>query len=253
LMQPAALMRGLGDSLPANVSFYENSPVLEIEYGNTIRVNTPEGSVVADKLILAVNGFAPFFGKMKQKLFTIQAFASMTRPLDQDERNALGNPQNWGLVPAMAFGGPTMRYTMDHRIVMRSYWGTKQTDRVSEKNYKAARELQKNQIQTRFPMVKGDAIEHTWTGQLALSSNFAPGFGQLSNNVYSAMVQNGVGMTKGTMAGRLAAEMAENHHSSLIDDMHAMGTPKKLPPEPLLSLGMSAKVAWWEWTSRFER
>ncbi len=253
LMQPAALMRGLGDSLPSNVRFYENTPVTHIDYGKTIRVQTPLASVVADKVILAVNGFAPFLGQLKRQVFTLQAFASMTRPLDKSEREALGNPSNWGMVPAMAFGGPTIRYTMDHRIIMRSFWRTHQRDTVSKAAYADSRALQKKQINARFPMIKNDPIEHTWTGQVALAQNFAPGFGQLAPNVFSAMVQNGVGMTKGTMAGKLAAEMASDKHSSLLDDMLALGKPSKLPPQPLLSIGMFAKVRWWEWTSRFER
>ena len=36
--------------------------------------------------------------------------------------------------------------------------------------------------------------------------NFAPGFGKVRENVWSAMIQNGVEITKGTMSGRLAAD-----------------------------------------------
>ena len=36
--------------------------------------------------------------------------------------------------------------------------------------------------------------------------NFAPSFGKVPENVWSAMIQNGVGITKGTMSGRLAAD-----------------------------------------------
>ena len=36
--------------------------------------------------------------------------------------------------------------------------------------------------------------------------NFAHGFGKVCENVWSAMIQNGVGITKGTMSGRLAAD-----------------------------------------------
>ena len=136
---------------------------------------------------------------------------------------------------------------------MRSFWRTRQKDTVGDRAYKASAKLQLEQIKARFPMIKDNPIEHTWTGQIALSKNFAPGFGQLDTNVYSAMIQNGVGMTKGTMAGRLAAEMASDVASPLLEDMLALGKPQKLPPEPFLSLGMFAKIRWWEWSSRSER
>jgi glycine/D-amino acid oxidase-like deaminating enzyme len=253
LMQPAALVRGLGESLPKNVSFYENTPVLEIDYGSKVIATTKGGKITADRCILAVNGFAPFLNHLKRKIFTIQAFASMTRALTDDEQAALGNPQDWGLVPAMAFGGPTMRYTMDKRIVMRSFWGKRQTDVVSSGEYRRSRDLQLQQIRDRFPMIQGDPIMDTWTGQLGLASNFAPGFGKVRENVWSAMIQNGVGMTKGTMSGMLAADALNGIGSQLLEDIKAMGNPEQLPPQPILSMGIWAKVKWWEWSQRAER
>ena len=253
LMQPAALVRGLGDSLPENVLFFENTPVLEIDYGAKVIAKTKGGKITADRCILAVNGFAPFMGHLKRKIFTIQAFASMTRILTDEEQAALGNPEDWGLVPAMAFGGPTMRYTMDKRIIMRSFWGKRQSDIVSPSAYQQSRDLQIKQIRDRFSMLQNDPIVDTWTGQIGLTSNFAPGFGQVRENVWSAMIQNGVGMTKGTMSGRLAAEALNGIDSQLLQDIQAMGRPEQLPPQPILSMGIWAKVKWWEWTQRAER
>tara|TARA_B110000495_G_scaffold35429_1_gene28236 strand:- start:319 stop:1527 length:1209 start_codon:yes stop_codon:yes gene_type:complete len=253
LMQPAALVRGLGDSLPKNVSFFENTPVLEIDYGSKVTAITKGGKIIADRCVLAVNGFAPFLGHLKRKIFTIQAFASMTRVLTDEEQAALGDPEDWGLVPAMAFGGPTMRYTMDKRIVMRSFWGKRQSDVVRSGDYRRSRYLQLQQIQDRFPIIQGDPIEDTWTGQLGLASNFAPGFGKIRENVWSAMIQNGVGMTKGTMSGLLAADALNGINSQLLEDIEAMGNPGQLPPQPILSMGIWAKVKWWEWSQRAER
>ena len=253
LMQPAALVRGLGDSLPKNVSFFENTPVLEIDYGSEVVAKTKGGKITADRCILAVNGFAPFLGHLKRKIFTIQAFASMTRILTDYEQAAMGDPEDWGLVPAMAFGGPTIRYTMDKRIIMRSFWGKRQSDVVSPSEYHQSRDLQIQQIRDRFPMMQGDPIVDTWTGQIGLASNFAPGFGQVRENVWSAMIQNGVGMTKGTMSGILAAEALNGIDSQLLQDIQAMGNPEKLPPQPILSIGIWAKVKWWEWLQRAER
>jgi len=253
LMQPAALVRGLGDSLPKNVSFFENTPVLEIDYGSKVTAITKGGKITADRCVLAVNGFAPFLGHLKRKIFTIQAFASMTRVLTDGEQAALGDPEDWGLVPAMAFGGPTMRYTMDKRIVMRSFWGKRQSDVVRSGDYRRSRYLQLQQIQDRFPIIQGDPIEDTWTGQLGLASNFAPGFGKIRENVWSAMIQNGVGMTKGTMSGLLAADALNGINSQLLEDIEAMGNPGQLPPQPILSMGIWAKVKWWEWSQRAER
>lgn len=60
----------------------------------------------------------------------------------------------------------------------------------------------------RFPMLPDVNMEYTWTGFLCLSQNGSPGFGKIAPDVYSSVCQNAVGVTKGTIGGMLAADMA---------------------------------------------
>ena len=48
LVQPAALVRGLADSLPANVRLHEQSPVLEIIDGKPLRLRLADAEVTCD-------------------------------------------------------------------------------------------------------------------------------------------------------------------------------------------------------------
>ncbi len=253
LMQPAALVRGLADSLPGNqVHLFENTPVTHITYGDQIVAQTPNGTITADKAIIAVNGFAPHLDAYKGKLFNLQLFCSMTRPLSDDEHQSLGSPADWGIVPAMAFGGATIRYTKDCRLTMRSQFRYRASGKVTEADYTAARTLQAQQIKSRFPQLPPDMITDTWAGQITLSQNFAPGFGQPRENVFTAVCQNGVGVTKGTISGLLAADRATGRDNPLLADMLALGEPSTLPPRPFLDLGVWAKMKWWEHQHRFE-
>ena len=59
LVQPAALVRGLADTLPANVSLYEQSPVLRIERGKPLTLKLENARIEADRVILATNYEAP--------------------------------------------------------------------------------------------------------------------------------------------------------------------------------------------------
>jgi glycine/D-amino acid oxidase-like deaminating enzyme len=102
-------------------------------------------------------------------------------------------------------------------------------------------------------MLSEVAIEHTWTGYLCLSRNHAPGFGRVASNVWAAVCQNAVGVTKGTIGGLLAADMACGVDNELISDMESLGTPAKLPPRPLLGIGVRARMAWELWRARDER
>jgi glycine/D-amino acid oxidase-like deaminating enzyme len=95
-------------------------------------------------------------------------------------------------------------------------------------------------------------MEYTWTGYICLSRNGSPGFGQLQKNVYASVCQNAVGVTKGTAGGMLAADMACGIDNELIGFMQSLGEPNKLPPRPLLDIGVRARLAWELWSARAE-
>ena len=252
LMNPAALTRGLADSLPGNVTVHEHSPVTEVDYRNGVRLTTPGGSVFAPKMIIAVNGFAEQFGFYKGRLLGFVAHASLTRQLTADERKRMGSVENWGLTPANAFAGITMRYTRDHRILIRQDIYFKPDFRETEAKRAKVRRQHERLFHERFPMLPEVSIEHSWMGFICLSRNEAPGFGQVAGNVYSAICQNAVGVTKGTISGMLAADLATGRDNPLIADIQALGTPEKLPPRPFLDIGVRAKFAWELWRARAE-
>ena len=68
-----------------------------------------------------------------------------------------------------------------------------------------------------------------------------------------AVCQNAVGVTKGTIGGLLAADMACGVDNSLIQDMESQGRPARLPPQPFLDLGVRARFAMELWRGRKER
>ncbi|MGB7206984.1 MAG: FAD-binding oxidoreductase [Anderseniella sp.] len=252
LMNPAALTRGLADSLPENVELYEQSPVIEIDYANGITATTPAGSVFAPKMILAVNGLADQFGFHSGRLLRFAAHASLTRQLTQDEQKTYGAPRSWGLTPANAFAGITMRYTDDKRILIRQNIHFQPSLGVSDASRKAIAHDHKRLFDERFPMLADVSIEHTWTGYICLSENGAPGFGRQSGNVWTAVCQNAVGVTKGTISGLLVADLACAVDNPLIPDMESLGAPSRVPPRPFLDLGVRAKFGWEVFKNRHE-
>jgi len=252
LMNPAALTRGLADSLPESVTLHENSPVTEIIYENGIEIKTNKGSVRAPKMILAANGFAEQFGFYKRKFLHLMAACSLSRPLNDKERQVYGVEKPWGLTPANAFAGITMRYTNDHRVVVRHGLGYCPGQRVTEKQRLQHQKRHKKLFDERFPMLPNVEMEHTWTGIVCLSQNSAPGFGRIASNVWSAVCQNAVGVTKGTFGGILAADMASGRDNPLIEDMLSLGEPNMLPPQPFLGLGVRARFNWELWANRHE-
>ena len=76
LLNPAALCRGLADTLPHNVSLYEKTPVTEVDYSNGVTLKTPNGSVRAPKMILTVNACVEQFGFFKGRLLSFALIAA---------------------------------------------------------------------------------------------------------------------------------------------------------------------------------
>jgi glycine/D-amino acid oxidase-like deaminating enzyme len=252
LLNPAALVRGLADTLPENVALYENTPVTGLETGARIRITTPAGEVSASQLILGVNAFADKFGFYQRRLLPFAANASLSRQLTAAERDAIGCEENWGVTPANAFASITMRYTSDHRILIRNNIYYNPSMRESADYQAEIGRRHKRLFDERFPMLPEVNMEFTWTGFICLSQNGAPGFGKLADNVHTSVCQNAVGVTKGTAGGMLAADMACGVDNELIGYMQSLGEPNLLPIKPFLGLGVRARLAWELWKARKE-
>ncbi len=243
LMQPAALARGLAQWLPNSVELIENSPVTEIEYGPTVTLTTKGGRLRTPNLVLATNGFTRGLGFLDNELLPIFASGSMTRPLDEEEQAALGGEGDWGIIAGDKMGS-TLRYTQDHRIFVRN------TFVYNTKMYMTQAERDKMKVwhekafRARFPMLPKVDFEFTWGGNICISRNAAPYFGKLADNVWAHVCQNGVGVAKGTIGGRLLADMIVGASSGLLDDMLAFPKPQKNPLRPFLDLAATFMVNW---------
>ena len=253
LLNPAALTQGLADSLPENVILFEQSAVVGLEQSDSgVKLTTKTGTVFAPKMILCVNGFADRFGFYQRKLLQFAANATLSRRLTANERATLGCEDNWGLTPANAFAGITMRFTQDQRILIRQNIYFNPAMRESEAYRLNIKQSHKTLFEERFPMLENVEMAYTWTGFLCLSHNGSPGFGKIAEHVYAAVCQNAVGVTKGTIAGMLAADMACGEDNELIGHMQSLGEPNKVPSRPFLDIGVRAKFAWELWKARTE-
>lgn len=252
LMNPAALVRGLADALPSNVSLFENSAVTAFHTGNGVTLETANGSIRAPRMILAANGFSEQFGTHHNRFVHLALHASLTRPLDQKEREAYGIDKPWGLTPANGFGGVTMRYTNDHRLLIRQDIKLSMNKNISRPRTQTVAAQHKKILNDRFPSVPGLTFENTWVGYICVSKNGAPAFGPAAHNVWLAACQNGIGITKGTISGLLAADLACEQDNPLITDMQSLGQPVTLPPRPLVEVGARAKLHWEIFKNRHE-
>ncbi|MDH1265962.1 FAD-binding oxidoreductase [Pseudomonas sp. GD03944] len=243
LVQPAALVKGLAESLPANVELYENTAITDVEYGEKTVLSHRGGRITADKLVLTNNAFGMRFGFLQGTMLPVFTYASLTRPLTEAEQARLGGKDFWGLIPADPFG-TTLRRTHDNRILVRNSFSFNRDGRSKQKYLDRFVGRHRDSFARRFPMLPGVEFDYTWGGSLALSRNHMGFFGQLAPNVYGALCCNGLGVTRGTVTGTLLADWLAGQRNDLIDFLLASPGPNKNPPEPLLSIGVNMNLLW---------
>ncbi len=123
IIQPAAFVRGVAKGLSSDrVKIFEDSPVTGLQRSGDWTATTPAGTVTAPKVILAVNGHLNGFSFFKKQLMHVFTYASMTRPLSQEEMARLGGERIWGITPADPMGTTVRRISSQDgdRIVVRN-------------------------------------------------------------------------------------------------------------------------------------
>ncbi|NAZ97325.1 NAD(P)/FAD-dependent oxidoreductase [Vibrio toranzoniae] len=255
LMQPAALVRGLGESLPNNVEVLENSPIRKLikENGHWV-LHGDDGLVETTELLLGTSIFTREFGYLKNRLLPVMTFASWTRPLTDADMQRYGGQLNWGLTPA-DHAGTTLRMTADRRILIRNTYkhvpkyGSSMSDKVREQ----IRDDHRQVFLARYPELADVPFTHTWGGVYAISRNFTNFFGQLDQGVYASACDNGVGAAWGTISGTLLADYVMGATSNSLGDIQSVtGMPSMNPPEPFLGMGVKSRIQLAKWQSRSE-
>ena len=242
LVQPAALVRGLADTLPNNVSLFEQTPVLKIEQGSPICLHLKEGIIHTDKLILAVNYEASKLGFLRRRLIGSTLSGSFTRVLTKAELSSLGRLKQWGAM-SLHSGGATVRLTADGRICLRNtaeYYGGKLLSSAALARRKA---VHRAAFEKRFPQLSHVPFEYSWSGVEGISRNGTNFFGQNPANIYLAGGYNGSGVSRGTAFGAALAEYATGGQSELINDCLASVPARYIPPRPFLDIGAAITIA----------
>lgn len=235
-VQPAALIRGLAGSLPQNAYLLESEPVLELNGNGPFTVKTVRGTFSADRVILANNAFAKALGVLRDRLITIYTYAGMTPRLPQSELEKLGEEKEWGVIPANRLG-TTLRRTQDGRFMVRSAYSYEREQPLDK-----TRAMLSESFKRRYPQLASHRFEYLWGGTTALTRNGATFFGLLRPGVYASLGCNGAGVLKGSIYGKLLAEMAVGSQSQLLTDALSLERPTWLPPEPFRRIGALSAI-----------
>ncbi len=217
-LHPLKFALGLADAARAiGVQLFEMSEAEAIKLGKSATVKTAKGSISANAVVIACNGYLGAFDtEIARRVMPINSFMIATEPLDESTAKRLLRRD----VAAYddRFVVNYFRKTPDHRLLFgggESY-GVRFPPDIAHK-------VRKRMLRI-FPDLGGIRIDYAWGGTLAITRNRMPHFARVENGIYSASGYSGHGVAMATMAGKIIAR-AINGDLEKFDVMSRVPTP----------------------------
>lgn len=221
----------------AGATIFERSEVTALAHGSATtpsRVTTTKGTVLADHVILAANGYLDRLEpRIAARVMPINNYIVATEPLGTRAAEVLTE----------------MIAAHDTKFVV-NYWRLSEDQRLifgggETVTYRFPRDIaakvRKPMLQV-YPHLADVKITHAWGGTLAITLNRMPCFRRPAANALSASGFSGHGVAMATLAGKLMAE-AVTATSDGFDVMAALPMPAfpggTLLRGPMLVAGMS--------------
>ncbi|SEA01348.1 NAD(P)/FAD-dependent oxidoreductase [Alkalimonas amylolytica] len=195
----------------AGATIYGGSPVLGWQTLQGLhRLQTPEGSVTAKKVLIATNGYTPkdFHPLLNGRILPVQSSIIVTRPLTAAERNACGFRDQPIVMDTRALKY-YYRLLPDGRLLFGGRGAIQGRD-ADKPRYQQA--LLAAMCRS-FPALNGIGIDHQWSGWVAVSLDDMPHLYQAPKDSCYAGVSYaagycGSGLSFSALAGQRLAEQA---------------------------------------------
>ncbi|WP_378945699.1 NAD(P)/FAD-dependent oxidoreductase [Paracoccus sp. R86501] len=202
-VDPLALVRAMAaQAEAAGVTIHEGSEVIRIDHATHAsgqsRVETAQGSVSADHVVLACNGYlGKLDGHVAARVMPINNYIVATEPLGDSNPEIL--PDRIGVA--------------DTKFVV-NYWRMDDQRRLifgggETVTYRFPRDIMgvvRPHLLSVYPQLGDVKLTHAWGGTLAITMNRMPCFARPAPNCLSASGFSGHGVAMATLAGRLMAE-----------------------------------------------
>ena len=199
-LHPLRYALGLAKAAAATgVQIFERSRVTKINHGAKVRIETAQGSVTADHVLLACNGYIGDLEKtVSARVMPINNFIIATEPLPDDLARELIRDDV--AVADSKFVVNYWRLSDDKRLLFggRESYGYRFADDI--KSY-----VRKPMLAI-YPQLKDIRIDYGWGGTLAITRSRLPHFMRVAPNVLSVSGYAGHGVSLATLAGKLASE-----------------------------------------------
>lgn len=242
LINPAKLVRAERDlALRRGVQVYENTPVVTITATPKFTITTPRGSITAQKVVFATNGYSHLFPQLKRKQIPAFTYMIATEPLSESQLAEIG----WQGHEGVEDGRNLIHYyrlTPDNRIVLGGgpVGLTWSNSLYGDSDESAWRHLEEHLVWL-FPSLKNTKITHRWGGPFSVTVNLSPALGYIGDKraVYSVgCIGHGVSMSHRN--GQALTDLILERESELLACPFINPTVIPWPPEPLRMLTAGA-------------
>ncbi len=205
-LHPLRYVRGLATAAArAGAAVHPRTPVLAWERtGAGHRLRTPAGTVTAERVVFATNGYTPEDLDPALAARTLPALSSIlvTRPLTPAEQAA----HRWTRPALLADSRDLLFYIRllrDGRLLFGARGGTDASPAAFEGRVRWMRK----HLAEKFPAWRDVGIDHAWWGLVCLARDLAPHLGWLGpeRRTLAALAYHGGGVAFSTMLGRAAA------------------------------------------------
>jgi glycine/D-amino acid oxidase-like deaminating enzyme len=243
-VQPALLVQGLRRlAIEAGVRVFEASPMTRLRRTIPAVVETPAGSVVADRVVLACGPWLARLRELRRTLFIIPSHMVATAPA-REQLDAMG----WRCGRPFVDGRTAVHYgqrTADDRVVFGRGGGRLGfAGRIIPAHFHDQIETASvvADLHALFPDTQATPIEWAWGGPVERTQHGTPWVGSLGphGTIHYGTGYSGNGVCPSQVIGRTLASVALGLDDEYASSPLVSGPPSYLPPEPARSFGARA-------------
>jgi putative aminophosphonate oxidoreductase len=240
IVQPALLARGLRRvALARGVRIFESSPLVSLDREQGL-VRTPEGSVRARVVVLALNAWALAVRELRNALVCVSSDMVATEPMA--DRLA---ESGWTGGEAVSNSRLLVHYyrtTKDGRVALgrgggRLAYGAR-VNAHFDRNERQTRELER-ELPWLVPAAEGVPVTHAWGGPIDRTPDGLPICGRLPGRVpiVFGTGYSGNGVAPSLTIAKILASSVLGRDDEWWGSRLNRGVPGRFPPEPIRFVG----------------
>ncbi len=242
-LHPARLVRGLADAVESrSVKLYESTHVRAIA---PHRVLTDRGTVRADVVVRATEGFTPKLKGLRRSVVPVYSLMVATEPLDEEfwEDAGLERRQTFSDMRHLVIYG---QRTADDRIAFGGRGAPYHFGSAIEPGFDHDADVHaaiRSTLVDLLPTLADKHITHRWGGPLGITRDWHPSVGlDRKSRIAWAGGYAGDGVSTANLAGRTLADLILGRETDLVGLPWVGHTSPKWEPEPFRWLGVNAAL-----------